>query len=129
MDDEELTDYEKRLAAAAAELEKDMDIEPGPEVKVRVSKPVRHVFSLKIGADELDQIADAAEAADVSVGAFIRSAALEKARAVGPARELDLDTELAQMSQQLSSLADRIHVLRLRGLDGAREKRRTRSRR
>ena len=61
-------------------------------VKARVARQVRNVFSLRIGAGELDAIADAAERRGVSVGDFIRQAALkEAARGDADAVESKLD--------------------------------------
>jgi hypothetical protein len=79
--DEELTEEERRLDEAAEYWEHHMDDEPvGEPVKADVSKPIRHVYSLRIGAAELDELVDAAEAAGVNVSAFIREAALNEAR-------------------------------------------------
>jgi hypothetical protein len=80
-DDEELTEIERQLDEAAQYWEEHMDDEPvGEPIKVDVSKPVRHVYSLRIGATELDELADAAEAAGVNLSVFIREAALNEAR-------------------------------------------------
>ena len=101
-EDEEM---EEALREAEALYESD-DLSNLVPVEVRVSKPVRHVFSLKIGAGELDVIADAAEAAGLSVGAFIRTAALEKARETNP--EVAVEVELTELAGRLASIAGRI---------------------
>lgn len=74
------TPHELELMKAADEAERDMDEDLGKRVPGRASSTVRNVFSLKVGAKELDELAEAAEAAGLSVGAFIRRAALQKAR-------------------------------------------------
>jgi hypothetical protein len=107
---EEDAQVEEAFRESEALFEAD-DIGNLEQVKVRVSKPVRHVFSLKIGADELDLIADAAEAAGVSVGAFIRDAALEKAAMTDHEGEADIETELKALAQRLSSITERLRSL------------------
>jgi uncharacterized protein (DUF1778 family) len=79
-DRENLTVEERLLEEEAEYWERHMEDEPGPEVKVRVAKNVKHVYSMRIAPDELDEIADAAEAAGKDVSAFIREAALSEAR-------------------------------------------------
>jgi uncharacterized protein (DUF1778 family) len=78
----ELTDEERQIEEAAEEAERlmDDDLAEWKPVKVRVAKDVKHVYSMRIGAEELDEIADAAEAAGKDVSAFIREAALNEAR-------------------------------------------------
>jgi uncharacterized protein (DUF1778 family) len=77
---DELTVEEKMIEDEAQYWEQHRDDAPGEEVKVRVARDVRHVYSFRVGADELDEIADAAEAAGKDVSAFIREAALNEAR-------------------------------------------------
>lgn len=79
-ENEELTPHERDLMETAEEAERHIGDDLGTPVPGRAAKTVRHTFSLKVGAEELDEIADAADAAGLSVGAFIRQAALEKAR-------------------------------------------------
>jgi hypothetical protein len=79
-DDDEPTPHEKVLIEEAESAERYADdTSGGRSVPIR-AQGARDVFSLKVGAEELDEIADAAEASGLSVGAFIRQAALEKAR-------------------------------------------------
>ncbi|MPZ48783.1 MAG: hypothetical protein GEU75_05625 [Dehalococcoidia bacterium] len=82
-EDDELDEDDRLIEEALAEVEARMEEAPGPAAPVRMAKQVRHVFSLKIGADELDDIVTAAEAEGVSVGAYIREAALARARSGG----------------------------------------------
>ena len=79
---DELTDEERKLEEAAEEAERlmDEDLADWKPVNVRVAKNIKHVYSMRIGAAELDEIADAAEAAGKDVSAFIREAALNEAR-------------------------------------------------
>jgi hypothetical protein len=72
--------HETDLLAAAAEADAHMDDEPGPRARFNVSREPRHVFSLKLGAAELDELSRAAKEAGESVGAYIRTAALGRAR-------------------------------------------------
>jgi uncharacterized protein (DUF1778 family) len=76
----DLTVDERMLEEEAAYWDRHMDDDPGPEVKFRVVKDIKHVYSFRVGAEELDEIADAAEAAGQDVSAFIREAALKEAR-------------------------------------------------
>lgn len=73
---------EERLAAEEGRWydEHRDELELGPRVNVRVAKNVKHVFSFKIEADELDELAEAAEAEGISVSKFVRDAALAVAR-------------------------------------------------
>lgn len=77
---EDEDEEERLLREAAEEAEAHMEDEPGPEVKLRVAKDVKHVYSFRVGAGELDEIVEAAEAAGKDVSAFIREAALREAR-------------------------------------------------
>jgi hypothetical protein len=74
------TQHEKDLLPAAAEADAHMDDELGPRANARISREPRHVFSLKLGAEELDELSRAAKEAGESVGAYIRTAALGRAR-------------------------------------------------
>jgi uncharacterized protein (DUF1778 family) len=74
------TKEEARAKASAEYAEARASLRPGRRVAATVLKSPRSVFSLKLGDDELDEIAEAAEASGQSVGAFIRDAALERAR-------------------------------------------------
>jgi hypothetical protein len=107
--DEEETVLERRAREAAEHAEQHMDDEPGPAVSLRIAKNVRHVFSFKIGAEELDELADAAEARGESVGAFIREAALEKARRLKESGPGDLTLkEIADRMDQLTKAMRRL---------------------
>jgi uncharacterized protein (DUF1778 family) len=58
------------------------ELDGATEIRARVSKTPRAVFTLRLGADELDAIAAAARALDQPVGDFIRRAAVQEARQV-----------------------------------------------
>ncbi len=102
------TPLEKELREASeyAELHRDDDISGWPEVKVRVAKNLRQVYSLRIGADELDEIAEAAEAAGQNVSEFIRGAALAHARR----QKLDKSPidEVREKARELSEAVSRL---------------------
>ncbi len=55
------------------------EVEHLTRVAAKVAKTPRHVFSLRIAAEELDLLSDAAERRGVDVGKFIRDAALAAA--------------------------------------------------
>ena len=101
---EALTPHERRLMREAEEAERHMDDDLGQSIPVKVLKGVRQTFSLKIGADELDELADAAEAAGVSVGAFIRQAALQKARRQEGAALKRVRKQVRDLAQTVSQL-------------------------
>jgi uncharacterized protein (DUF1778 family) len=82
-----------------------MDDEPGPEVKFRVARDVKHVYSFRVGAEELDEIADAAEAAGKDVSAFIREAALREAR------RRKSDTAVEDVRKKARELTDAVERL------------------
>lgn len=79
---DELTEEERHVEELAQEAERliDDDLADWSPVKVRIAKNVKHVYSFRVGAEELDEIADAAEAAGRDLSAFIREAALNEAR-------------------------------------------------
>jgi uncharacterized protein (DUF1778 family) len=64
------------------------------------------VFSLKIGAEELDELYDAAEAQGLEVGTFIREAALEKARRMAGKADA-----IEAVRQQARALAEAVEKL------------------
>src|SRR5438876_6403350 len=78
-----MMDRDEELEELAAREDREGEPEPNGlvPVKARVPRMARNVFSLRIGAEELDAIADAAEARGISVGDFIRQAALKEAQA------------------------------------------------
>jgi len=99
-----LTPHERELMRAAEEAEHHMDDDLGEPVPSLPSRSVRNTFSLKIGADELDELADAAEAAGVSVGAFIREAALQKARGQQGAALKRVRKQVRELAESVKSL-------------------------
>jgi uncharacterized protein (DUF1778 family) len=71
-------------------------------VRARVAKRPRHVFSLRVSAKELDHIGDAAELKGVSVGDFIRNAALKAADAeLEPSSNVDLEAKVDEILRRL----------------------------
>jgi hypothetical protein len=101
---DETSERERELIAAAEEAERHMDDDLGEPVPARVAKGARDVFALRIGAEELDELADAAESAGVSVGAFIRRAALEKARSQGGAAVKRVREQVRELAETVSQL-------------------------
>jgi hypothetical protein len=101
---EELSAHEQELLDIAEEAERDMDEPLGQPGPAFVTRGARDVFSLKIGADELDELADAADAAGVSVGAFIRQAALQKARRQEGAALKRVRKQVRDLAQTVSQL-------------------------
>lgn len=80
LEDEDEEERLLREAAEEAERLTDEDLSGWQPVKLRVAKDVKHVYSFRVGAGELDEIVEAAEAAGKDVSAFIREAALREAR-------------------------------------------------
>ena len=80
LEDEDEEERFLREAAEEAENLIDDDLSKWEPVKVRVARDVKHVYSFRVGAEELDEIVDAAEVAGKDVSAFIREAALREAR-------------------------------------------------
>ncbi len=60
------------------------DLDPGEPVKFSVSPHFRNIFEFEIKGEELDEIADAAEAAGIEIDDFVREAALARARSTQP---------------------------------------------
>jgi hypothetical protein len=79
-DDEEDVELERAFQEAEALFESDDDLTTWKPVNVRIAKNVKNVYSMRIGAAELDELVDASEAAGVNLSAFIREAALNEAR-------------------------------------------------
>jgi hypothetical protein len=87
------------------EIEAHMGEDPGERVtNITFAKNVKHVFSLKIGADELDEIADAAEAEGVSIGLYIREAALARARKEQQPSVDELKAKVRELSEAVERL-------------------------
>ena len=97
-------DTDDRLRAVAEEADRHVDVAPGRRVSARVTHGARSVFSLKVHEEELEEIANAAEAAGQSVGAFIRDAALEKARGRN-------NQAIAQIREKTRELAEAVSQL------------------
>ena len=72
-------------------------------IRVRPGRRQRDVFSLRIGAEELDRLVDAAERRHVSVGEFIRQAALKEAAADD---SFDLTRTLQEHTQRLQEISE-----------------------
>src|SRR5688572_12305509 len=72
-------------------------------VEVKPSRRQRDVFSLRIGAKELDRLVEAAERRHVSVGEFIRQAALKEAAADD---SFDLTRTLQEHTQRLQEISE-----------------------
>lgn len=79
-DDEEDLELQRAFEETEAMFNSDEDLSEWKPVDIRVAKNVKNVYSLRIGAAELDELVDAAEGAGVNLSAFIREAALNEAR-------------------------------------------------
>ena len=73
-------------------------------MQARVSKAPRHVFSLRIGAEELDAIAASAERRSVSVGDFIRQAALREATGQSPGSASEISRRLDELQACIAEI-------------------------
>lgn len=107
-DDDELTEEERIAEEEAAYWEKHMrdELALGEPVNVRVARNVKHVYSFRIDPDELDAIAEAAEAAGQNVSEFIREAAMREVRrrrSASPAVE-----ELKRKARELAEAVERL---------------------
>jgi len=85
------------------EDESPLDLEGYEAVQVKAGRRQRDVFSLRIGAEELDKLVDAAERRQVSVGEFIRQAALKEAAAQ---EEFDLSRTLQEHTERLQEITE-----------------------
>jgi len=84
-------------------------------IEAKVSSKPRAVFSLRIGADELEEIEAAAGAGGQNIGEFIREAALLRARLVTDKRSVIADFSSAYFTTR-SALAHLAEVANLAGL-------------
>jgi hypothetical protein len=99
-----MTEEERLADEAAGEAEAhadDISQWDKKAVKVRVATAPRHVFSLKLGAEELDEIAAAAETLGLGIGTYIRDAALEKARSQKLEEAGSVQEELTKAGQAI----------------------------
>ena len=97
--------YEESEAIRLRDSDDDWDPVP---VKVTFAKKPRHVFAFRVGAEELDEIADAAEAVGKDVGAFVREAALEKARRSRQTGRSELKRALEAARSEISEALARL---------------------
>ena len=73
-------DYEAEIDRLDSLADSDDEFAGGRRVIGTIARQRRNLFSLRIGADELTEVADAAAARGQKVSEFIRSAALQVAR-------------------------------------------------
>jgi len=76
---DDVEDQKQKKRPTVLEEELNVDVDQLTHVRGRISRAPRNVFSLRIGAEELDLIAEAAEERRLTVGDFIRQAALKEA--------------------------------------------------
>lgn len=102
------TPLEGRLRETAdyAEQHRDDDLSNGKPVQFKVAKKLRQVYSLRIAAEELDEIAEAAEAAGQNVSEFVRGAALAQARSRKTGRSPA--DEVREKARELSEAVSRL---------------------
>lgn len=70
-------------------------------VEHRTAAPPRNTFTIRVGAHELTEIADAARRQGQPVGDFIRGAALERARSGRPSERRWLEKPVADALDEL----------------------------
>jgi uncharacterized protein (DUF1778 family) len=90
---------EDDIAAVDALVAKGGELEGVVRVDAAVARIRRDVFSLRIGSDELVEVAEAAAAKGQNVGEFIRDAAINAARS--GQREQWLSAPVAQALDEL----------------------------
>ena len=83
--------------------ESPLDLEGYEPVRVKAGRRQRDVFSLRIGAEELDRLVEAAEKRKMSVGEFIRQAALKEAASD---ETFDLTQTLQDHTQRLQEITE-----------------------
>ena len=106
-EDDEDTQEDERIRQIIEYHEAHMDEGPvGPPINVRVAKNVKNVYSLRIGAGELDELVDASEAAGMNLSAFIREAALNEARRrkAGKSAVDDVRKKAKELAEAVSKL-------------------------
>ena len=80
-----------------------LNLEGYVPVRVKPGRRQRDVFSLRIGAEELDLLVEAAERRHMSVGEFIRQAALKEAASD---ESFDLNRTLQEHTQKLREISE-----------------------
>jgi len=73
-------DYDTEIDRLDSLADSDDEFAGGTRVTGTIARERRNLFSLRIGADELTELAEAASARGQKVSEFIRSAALQVAR-------------------------------------------------
>ena len=98
----EQEEYEAEIARLDSLKDTDHELDGAVRVKAQISRTQRDVLSLRIGADELTEVAAAASSKGQTVSEFIRDAALTQARAEskGAGRRW-LDQPVAQALDEL----------------------------
>jgi len=80
-----------------------LNLEGYAPVQLKSGRHQRDVFSLRIRAEELDRLVDAAERRQMSVGEFIRRAALKEAAADD---SFDVTRTLQEHTERLQEISD-----------------------
>jgi len=85
------------------EDESPLDLQGCEAMRLKPARRQRDVFSLRLAAEELDRIVDAAERRQMSAGEFIRLAALKEAAAD---ESFDLSRTLQEHTAQLQEITE-----------------------
>jgi uncharacterized protein (DUF1778 family) len=83
-----------------------LDIDALTPLRARGSRSPRGVFSLRIAGEELELIAEAAEAQNMTVSEFIRRAALAHTKA-----SAEGNPDLRQLSEKLDALDQKLDAV------------------
>ena len=100
--DEEIIAEIERLRAEGTDLDDLIPVDLSPS-----SKP-RAVFAIRLGSEELKYITEAARARDLSIGDFIRRAALREAHEFLEATPDNLDSLRKEMRDGFSAVLSRL---------------------
>jgi uncharacterized protein (DUF1778 family) len=96
--------YEEMVREAEQVKGTECELEGPVPVKARVAKDVRHVFSLRIGAQELTEISQAAKERGMTIADFMRQASLSAVRG-------DLDLKAGKQATILQEVREKTREL------------------
>jgi hypothetical protein len=96
--------YEEMVREAQQVKDAERELEGLVPVKARLTKDVRHVFSLRIGAQELTEISQAAKERGMSTSDFMRQASLSAVRG-------DLDLKAGKQATILQEVREKTREL------------------
>ena len=99
-----MKNYEEMVREAEEFMGTERELEGLVPVKARVSKPVRHVYSVRMSGKELTEIGNAAQARGMTISEYMRRAAMAAVQG-------DLDLNAGEQRAALLAVRERAKEL------------------